>query len=345
VNRFAAAALVAALMMSQIATAQLPIVRVKVEAVGEGNGFAFRRTGGDCFVVTPRHVIALRDSSPDPDAIQVTTAIRQTGFAGYTRAPKELEVAIIGLPATVRPSGRCESWPAPRPIELGNRGAVHFSDPSGSTVVDSITVKRLDGSMIRVCGTDAANGGDLLQGVSGGTIFLDTSPGQPVAMVIESLGDGCLRAVTFEAIARMFSDFIQSFAPPSQAALAGSVVLPGLGQWNTARKGWGAATALVTLAAMGTTAFVITGEESQTRTVNDFFGTPRTYPIQVKNYPLRRATLGVWLLSGAISAMDATRHAHRRAIDAKPREQRHATIRPSSSPGGRPGELAIEISF
>jgi len=343
-RRAFAVALFLALVLPRAGTAQLPLVHV--HGSDHGTGLAFRRAGGDCVVLTPRHVVT-RDPNDiiGTTSVSVTVATQQTYESTFSRLASE-KLMIISLPAPPEDGISCSRWPEAPVIDPGARGFVRYTLPDGTGRSVKVTVDDPASANLVVCGSDLTEGANLIPGVSGGILFLDDRPSVPAAMVNELERPGCLSGFSIEYLGRLLSDVITSFPPPPQAALVGSVVVPGLGQWYTARKGWGAATALVTLAAMGTTAFVITGEETRTRTVNDFFGTPRTYPYQVKNYPLRRATLGVWLLSGAISAVEATRHAHRRAIDTRPKEeQRHPTIRPSSSPGERPGELAIEISF
>jgi hypothetical protein len=80
-----------------------------------------------------------------------------------------------------------------------------------------------------------------------------------------------------------------------------------MGQWATRRKAGGAAWAVATAASAAAVAWY-PRSVTRIRTYRDFFGTPRSYPYPGRDHPLRQFAPAVWLLSGALSALEAKQY-------------------------------------
>lgn len=346
-SRYAVTIGLVATMLGHGARAQHLVVHVK--GASEGSGLTFRRADGECYVLTARHIVASEPRRPSPD-IMLTLPAQQNFKPREYYYSESKDLAVVDLPSvTLDRNSACGPWPASRNIDDGRTGFLRIADSEGRNSSVSITV-RTSGPRsedVEIC-ENSANGlwmsGALRPGVSGGILFMDSLLKAPVAIAIDqSALTGCVTTILLGSAYGEFSDLIHRFRPPSTVSIVGSVVLPGIGQWNTAQRGLAVTWVVATVAAMGGTAMV-SGTETRTRIANDYFGVPRSYPYQVRVYPMRRYAPAVWLLSGALSAAEALHQSNKHG-DHTPRTRR-VSIHLSPSPADdRPSAVAIGLSF
>jgi hypothetical protein len=344
------AAVVAAAMLflETAAHAQYNVVHVRAGRGSEGSGLAFRRSGGGCFVLTAAHVVA-RDVATDsarPWAVVTVTdsdrnPYRQRDFESF----RGVDIAVLGFDLTdLQSRTLCGRWPHGRKPATTS-GELRFQRPAGVGHSYPAHLSGQAGVAVQICVNNVSRD-SVAQGMSGSLLFQGDPPA-PVAIVIVGAADagGCLEGYSLAGLETTLGEFLRRIPPPPRGTVVGSVLAPGLGQWHTARKGWGVTWWTATVAAVGAMTWVHT-TETRTRTFDDFFGTPRTYPYQARVYPLRGAWPVVWLLSGALSAVEANQRAKARADPALDRRRRSVRrfARPSGGAGDPPA-LTIEISF
>lgn len=173
---------------------------VLVSGVEEGQGL-LRARGGECFAITPQHVVGLGGSG-----LSVINAER-------TRAPAERltdfgdDIAVVRVEAEGRMTcGR--GWPrsdslAPllsEAVRLGRQGTLLRVRPTGGLESYAIRFSALDGRHLEarlITEDDAA-----FEGISGSQLLLD---GRPVGMVLNTL-QGTLRAYRLDALERLVAD-------------------------------------------------------------------------------------------------------------------------------------------
>jgi hypothetical protein len=263
----------------------------------QGQGI-MRRFGDACFVVTPWHVIYGRpeESRNPPDTIIVKDVRGRNVIVEQDVGDSDLEHDVVIL--TVAHGGSCSDWPStrrmndalrPGPVELAR------ADPSGQAT------RRRGAYQHHTNDQLILSPAGITEGMSGSTIYMnDVEVG-----MLTRWDSTYAHATRLSYVVERFQTFFnESGVPPSWGQVLSSFLVPGLGQAYTRRRRtavlWAGGTVL---GAAGFALFHHTVDRTVTYT--DHFGTPRTYPIQAREYPLRRFSSGVWVVSGALSFWEA----------------------------------------
>lgn len=263
----------------------------------QGQGI-MRRFGDECFVVTPRHVIYGRpeESRNPPDTIIVKDVRGRNVIVEQAVGGSDLEHDVVIL--TVVHGGSCSDWPSTRRMNNALRpGPVELVrvDPSGQATRRPGAYQHQTNDQLILSPTG------ITEGMSGSTIYMNDVE---VGMLTRWDSTQAYATRLSFVVERFQTFFNESGVPPSRGQVLSSFLVPGLGQAYTRRRRTAALWAGGTvLGVAGVALFHHTVD--RTVTVTDRFGTPRTYPIQAREYPLRRFSSGVWIVSGALSFWEA----------------------------------------
>lgn len=180
---------------------------VLVSGIEEGQGL-LRARGGECFAITPQHVVGLGGTE-----LSVVNAER-------TRAPAEQlsnfgdDIAVIRVAAQGRLTcGR--GWQSSESlgpllseaVRLGRQGTLLRVRPTGGLESHAVRFSALEGRHVEV--QLITQHSDAFEGLSGSQLLLD---GRQVGMVLSTL-QGTLRAYRQDALERLVGDFFAVGAP------------------------------------------------------------------------------------------------------------------------------------
>ncbi|MEQ5802004.1 hypothetical protein [Halomonas sp. H10-9-1] len=190
-----------------VAAPALAAEGVLVSGVEEGQGL-LRARGGECFAITPQHVVGLGGSG-----LSVINAER-------TRAPAERltdfgdDIAVVRVEAEGRMTcGR--GWPrsdslAPllsEAVRQGRLGSLLRVRPTGGLESYAVRFSAVEGRHVEV--TPLQQDGGAFEGISGSRLMLD---GRLVGMVLTTV-QGVVRAYRLDALERLVADVFDS--PPA----------------------------------------------------------------------------------------------------------------------------------
>lgn len=293
------------------------VVFVYERGNGQGGGRGItRKRGDDCFVVAPDHVVRGDTAREPPHPVRIM-ASKNRPIATTFLAPLEGDLAILLVdPTSPHASTLCAAWP--RRIwtirqlhEMSRRG----TSPEGRLI--GVNESGGDESMeIKLYDVDPAtrhfyirplrDGERFVPGISGSLVYVN---GRAAGIVKGVIADSNTASVqSLEAAAEKLDPYFETQFPPSRRLIRTSLFLPGRGQAVTRRPELGAFWFGATVAV---STYLATRSETFTRTevFDDDFGVPRSYPYQVREFPLQWHALAVWLASGALSTWEAARTA------------------------------------
>lgn len=295
-----------------------PIDRtVHLRAGESGVGTLRARGAGECFVITPRHVV--QRAARMGEAIEVAGPAELRAEAELVTDRFSADLSILRLVNAPRRAA-CPAWPdidgvnlALRRIQAGGgTGTITgWSDTGPATPLEA-----------RILGVDETRfevhpigGGKIRQGMSGSLVYAD---GRAVGILIsdstrDDSGNAVGIALRLDYVERHMEAFFHPMIPPSHARIMSSVAIPGLGQAATRRRGL--AVLLFGAAAGGTAAaWTYPGTEEITLVGQTPTGEPYPYTREQRTHPYRPYAWVVWLLTGVVSAAEAYRYADRHYV-------------------------------
>ncbi|HLM65939.1 MAG TPA: hypothetical protein VK358_00360 [Longimicrobium sp.] len=301
------------------------------------------RHAGECFVITPQHVIAGLEDSGEPTMIH---------GPGELSAEVELETSRYSTDVSIlrfrRAQGRiaCPEWPRVDNVNLILRRAmtretngflVGWGSEVGPVTRTEVEIVTVDETQIGV----RAVRGEIVKGMSGSLVYVGDAA---VGMLItaSSEGDATLATVLrLDYIERHLGTFFHPMISPSHARIVSSIVVPGLGQDATRRRGTAVAWFGAAAAAAGA-ALLYPRNETVTLTGQTPTGETYEFTRNERTYPLRRHWWGAWLVVGGLSAAESYRYADRHYMPPK----RSASVALQLSPAiqAAPGGVQVQVA-
>jgi len=297
--------------------AQSPERVVYVQGAETGRGIT-RQRDGECFVVAPDHVVRGRNADAEtypPETLYVLdSGNRRIPAVLVAIYPADLAILLVD-PRDPRSTSLCASWPALGAINPtlrrvgagGGRtvGELVGRDRNAGEARMGVVVSSVYDSHFVV--QPELEGSEIQTGMSGSLVYVNGVPAGIVQLAADTSSALVYRLDYLEGI---IGGFFQDIVPPSHGAVLGSVVFPGMGQHATGRTGVGFVWMGLTAAATAT-AVMFPRYVTRTLVAPDINGVPQEYPYEVREYPLRRYWPAVWVLGGALSALEAGRYARR----------------------------------
>lgn len=194
-------AVLAGLLLMPAGDASWAAEGVLVSGATQGQG-TLRARSGECFAITPQHVVGLGGVG-----LSVTNAERAQAPAQHLTDYGD-DIAVIRVDAAGRMT--CgSSWRRREPLDerleeavrLGRQGTLLRVRPTGGIESYAVRFSALDSRHVEV--TMLTPSGEAFEGISGSRLMLD---GRPVGMVLTTF-QGTIRAYRQDALNRRIQDF------------------------------------------------------------------------------------------------------------------------------------------
>lgn len=275
----------------------------------------------ECFVIAPDHVVRGRGVGAGRFAPQdlhvVDSSRRRIPVTMATDYPAD--VAILRVDATdPRSASLCATWPSLGAINPTLRsfrgrgrtlGELVGRDENGGETRTPVVVTGVYDSHFTV---RPEAGGQIQPGMSGSLVYVNGIPaGMLNAVTVGESASGIVYRLDY--LEGIIKGYFQDIVPPSHGKILGSVLIPGMGQIATDRRGTGWALRGVTVAAaVGVALYprVVT----RYNIVTDAGGQQHRDPyLSRERAPLWVAGV-VWVLGGTLSALEANGYSRRHYV-------------------------------
>jgi hypothetical protein len=324
---------------------------VYVQGIEKGQGIT-RGYRGECFVITPEHVVFGPDRAKYPSP-RVYIVIEGGKQVNVDIMPRTSEFTILRVPDAEAKEGVCatpislaRARTTLRELAPGTPGAASERSPMGQMGHRDITVSdKGDQAHLEVAG-------DLGTGTSGSLIYIGQVPiGVVVQTPVLPSGDprpGTAEVYRLDHMETFVASFFRYRHRPGATEVVGSVFMPGLGQRSTTRVKTGAGWMALTLAAMVGVQF-IGRDYTEIRTFDDPSGIPRPYEYRMREYRYRNpeSIAKIWFISGFVSAAETVFHVSTRypaREGSAPVRLPDAALRLSPRSIGVEGEMGVAVS-